>query len=620
VVNTNNSGPGSLRQAILDASASAGANLIAFDVGGGGVQTIRPASDLPTITRPVTIDGTTQPGYAGAPLIVLDGRGPANGLRITAGDSTVEGLAIGGFGNGILLQTGGGNVIARDFLGTDATGAPLPNENGVFIEGFSSGNTVGGATAGAGNLISGDPCVGVFIRGGSSNNVVQGNLISGYTAEGVLIYNADGNALRGNVIGTDATGTVPRGGLIGVYIYQGSNNTVGGTAAGAGNLISGNTSEGVVVDSGSGNLVAGNRIGTDGAGAKALANGFGVEITGTNNTVGGTVDGAGNLISGNRVEGVDISGSGNVVQGNRIGTDAAGVAPLSNRDGVGVSGTNNTVGGTAAGAGNLISGNRVAGVGLGGSGNVVQGNRIGTDAAGVAPLSNGTGVLIGSNDNTVGGTADGAGNLLSGNTHDGISIVGCGNVVQGNRIGTDATGTAPLGNGTGVGITVRTLPPVTYDANDNTVGGAEAGAGNVIAFNASDGVLVDRGIGNAIQGNAIFGNGNLGIELLHGGNNGQPAPTLTAAASGGGLTTVQGAFTGLPSTTYTLELFANSDPAGGQGERFLASLTVTTDADGVASFSVSLGLEVPAGAALTATLTDPDGNTSPFSLPVVVTS
>ena len=125
---------------------------------------------------------------------------------------------------------------------------------------------------------------------------------------------------------------------------------------------------------------------------------------------------------------------------------------------------------------------------------------------------------------------------------------------------------------------------------------------------------------NAILHNAIFGNGRLGIELLNNGNNNQPAPTLTSAATGGGLTTIQGTFTGQPSRVYTLELFANDDPSGSQGERFLGSFSVLTDASGMATFTVSLGLEVTAGGTVTATLTDPLNNTSAFSSPQPVTS
>src|SRR5439155_26949600 len=99
VLNTNDSGAGSLRQAILDANAAAGADVINFNIDGGGVQTIAPTSILPQITGAVTIDGTTQPGFAGSPIIELNGASASAfaGLNITAGNSTVRGLVINRF-------------------------------------------------------------------------------------------------------------------------------------------------------------------------------------------------------------------------------------------------------------------------------------------------------------------------------------------------------------------------------------------------------------------------------------------------------------------------------------------------------------------------------------------
>jgi hypothetical protein len=229
----------------------------------------------------------------------------------------------------------------------------------------------------------------------------------------------------------------------------------------------------------------------------------------------------------------------------------------------------------------------------------------------------GAGVFfLGGSNNAVGGTAAGAGNLIAGNAGDGVTIFGPstrGNRVQGNKIGTDSTGTLGVGNG-GNGVAL------TGGSNNNTVGGTAPGAGNTIAFNVLDGVLIDLGTGNAVLRNAIFANGGQGIELLHGGNNDQPAPVLTSASSAGGVLTVQGTFSGRPATTYTLEFYANGDPSSpGQGERFFAAVTVTTDAGGNAGFTLSLAIDVPPGAFLTATATDPNDNTSAFSQPVAVT-
>jgi hypothetical protein len=286
----------------------------------------------------------------------------------------------------------------------------------------------------------------------------------------------------------------------------------------------------------------------------------------------------------------------------------------------------NLVGGTAAEARNLISGNRGDGVVISNRrGTQVEGNYIGTDVTGTMAVANGgNGVLIAfaATDNMVGGTSAGAGNLISGNQRNGISIGQppgsgsdvTGNLVQGNRIGTDVTGTNPLGNGLN-GVLV-----VSARAHGNIVGGEAPGAGNTIAFNGGDGVLVDTGTGDAILGNAIFTNGHLGIELLHGANHDQPAPVLTAATIDGTSTTVTGTLTSTPNTTFTLEFFANhpGEASGLEGEVFLGSVVVATDADGNASFTATFGTAVDPDSFLTATATDAANNTSPFSAAVAV--
>ncbi|HEY1381893.1 MAG TPA: LamG-like jellyroll fold domain-containing protein, partial [Gemmataceae bacterium] len=171
----------SLREALTNANSHAGTDAIAFNIPGGGVQTIQPASALPTVTDPVVIDGYTQPGSApntlatggnAALLIELNGAGAGAGVRgltITGGGSTVRGLVINRFdGAGILVQTGGGNVIAGNYVGTDAAGAAALGNGaqGVVLNG-ASGNTVGGTDPGARNVISGN-AQGVTVNGGAS--------------------------------------------------------------------------------------------------------------------------------------------------------------------------------------------------------------------------------------------------------------------------------------------------------------------------------------------------------------------------------------------------------------------------------------------------------------------
>ena len=689
-------GTGTLRQAIVDSNAAPGANVIDFNIG-SGVQTISLLAALPAVTTSVTIDGTSQPGFAGSPLIVLDGSGAGagvNGLTITAGNSTVEGLVVDHFSaSGIVLETRGGDVLQGNYIGIDASGTVAAGNGdlGVFITTGSNNNVIGGTTAAARNLISGNALNAVVINGGATGNAVEGNYIGtdvtgtqavgnggpvfigdagtsnntiGGTAAGAgnlisgnainavaIVSNASGNFVQGNLIGTDVTGTVALGngsqGGGAVLLASGAhNNVIGGTTAAARNVISANVYEGIVmVDAGTtGNVVEGNYIGTDVTGTRALGNGVatdqfaysGVFVGGGahDNVIGGTSSGAGNLISGNVSHGLEISGSGttgNLVQGNFIGTDASGTAALGNgQDGsdtavsIDSGASNNTIGGTVAGARNLISGNVFNGlrifIGSGTTGNVVQGNYIGTDVTGTVALGNGgygVGISDSASGNLIGGTAPGAGNLISANASDGVRLFNSatGNTIQGNYIGTDASGTAALGNAAnGVLLT---------SASNNTIGGTAAGAGNVIAFSGNDGVKVDIGTGNAIRDNSIHDSTNLGIELVNNGNNNQPAPVLASAVTTGSSITISGTLTAAANTSYALDFFASptANPSGfGEGQQFLGSATVTTDTSGTVNFMVTFNVAVPAGQAISATATDPSNNTSAFAQDVTASA
>jgi hypothetical protein len=463
--------------------------------------------------------------------------GTEPGAGNTIDDNVWEGIAIYGSANNLVE----GNRIGTDITGLRAIGNHL---NGVGIWGGSTGNTIGGAASGAGNLICGN---GINYGGGiaiadpgTSGNVVQGNLIG---------------VVPGNLFGPDVLGESPLENLgSGVAVSNGaSDNTIGGPDPGAGNVVAANGGDGVSLgDAGTtGNVVQGNLIGTDSSGTFALGNGNrGVGIYGgaSGNLVGGTASGAGNTIADNAWEGVAIIGSsGNVVEGNRIGTDVTGLKPLGNRlDGVAMWGgsTSNTIGGPAAGAGNLISGNNAtygyAGVGIsdvGTSGNVVQGNLIGTDATGRAPLGNlwdGIGITGGASNNTIGGPDPGDGNVISANGAAGIDLSWStsGNAVQGNRIGTDMTGTLPLGNAAdGIAIWSR--------ASGNLIGGPDPGDGNIISANGSDGVeIADPGTsGNVVQRNFIgvdatgtvpMGNQQDGVEIRNGATDNLIGDTSTA--------------------------------------------------------------------------------------------
>jgi FG-GAP-like repeat len=463
VSNTSDSGPDSLRQAILDSNNAVGAtNTIEFAISGSVVQTIFPLSSLPAITNPVLIDGTSQSGYAGTPVIELNGSqaGSGDGLTITGSGVTVRGLDIGSFNQGAgihLTGTGAtGDWIYGNFLGTDPTGTFVePNEYGVEIDGGAANNLIG--TNGDG------------VSDQAERNLISGNLFAGVWING---QGTDGNAVAGNFIGTSVTGDVALGNGSS-YSYDSSGNAIAG---------------GVVIEGGA----SGNRIGTDGSS-------------------------------------VDDAGQGNIISGNGY------------------------------------YGYTDWGVQLDGSSDcVVAGNSIGTDPTGSTSLPNSSGgidIFNGSSDNTIGGTTAAAGNLITDNSGPGIVV----------------------GNTTG-----------------------------------------DTSVGNQITANRIFANTGQAIDLgndkvtynapapRQGPNNLQNYPIISSSPDG----QLEGALWGsLPDATFRVDLFAsagyNSDGSG-EAEDFLGSMEVTTDATGTVVFTVPF--TAPAGLPIiTATATDPQGNTSEVS-------
>ena len=313
----------------------------------------------------------------------------------------------------------------------------------------SSNNRVGGSTPGEGNLISGN----------GNNGVVIGD------------PNTMGNVVVGNLIGTDVSGAVALpNGASGVYIADGaSHNRIGGGTSGERNVISGNNQNGSgVLIRGAGttyNVVIGNYLGLAASGASSLSNrhnGVSIEAGASYNTVGGSAAGHRNVISGNDLNGngvriADVGTMYNAVIGNYIGTNASGTTALPNfYHGVQIANgaEYNRIGGSTSGERNIISGNRFSGVTVGcpgASNNTISGNYIGTDATATLPIPNTEGVSLncGSNHNVVGGSAQGEGNLVSGNSNNGVSIGDAGtneNTVSGNYIGLNASGSAPLGN------------------------------------------------------------------------------------------------------------------------------------------------------------------------------
>ena len=601
VSNVNDSGPGSLRQAILDANGSAGPDVISFNIG-AGLQTINLESPLPPIGDPLTIDGTTQPGFEGTPIIEVSGAGAgpnANGLVIFAGHTTIRGLVLNRFdrstfgsplfGVRVWLTRTGGNVVEGNFIGTDVSGkmAFAQGYLGVFIQSVPN-NIVGGTVSAARNVIASNPSEAILIDGSEATD----------------------NSIRGNLIGIDSTGGVAlsssgRGIQIGT---GGSNNTIGGTIPGARNVISGNSEDGILIhEEARGNLIQGNFIGTDVSGTKAVSNGAsttdkfaGVQIEGSDsvrtpdNTIGGTTVAARNVISGNNLDGIEISGegaTGELVQGNFLGTNAGGTEMLGNsRAGVSVTqAPDATIGGSVP-ARNIISGNHRFGIGLG--------------------LSRGP---------ELGGTRTS---------------------IQDNYIGTGADGSSDLGNN-GDGIFIE----------NNAI--ANLIERNRVAFNAGSGIRIPNstsprnfaGIKNQIISNSIFSNSDLAVDLGPpgvtendsedldtGANELQNFPELSSAnimnKAGIGsmafgpaaMTRVAGKFNSAPNTLFTLEFFFGSS-CSASGHQFTGSiplpvgtLQVFTDSSGTAQYTFDFIIPTGfSGGFINSTATDPNGNTSEIS-------
>lgn len=507
-----------LRAAMQEANAHTGADIINFDNG----YTISPASALPDITDQVEINGYTgSPGGAtantaaspapfnGTLTVIIDGTsaGLVDGLFFNTGSSgsSVRGMVINSFYNGAVRSLVADLTVAGNYLGTDAAGtADLGNGYGVrLLDPSVTNNIVGGTNAADRNIISGNDTLGIEI--GTAGT---------------------GNTIVGNYIGVDKTGTVDMGNNnSGVYIIDTSSTTVGGTTSASINVISGNGDTGVTISNDGeptiNNVIEGNYIGTDYTGTAAIANATDGIVVGSgtsNTTIGGTTGvtldgactGACNIISANTSSGIELGGtSSNVIAGNHIGTNKAGTGDLGNND-VGIlltSSNSNTIGGTTNGSRNIISGNNGVGVGLDADSdsNTIAGNYIGTNTNGTAAIGNsnhGVSLANGSSSNTIGGTSGSARNIISGNGVRGVNTEDSGtddNLILGNYIGTNTTGTAAIANSAqGIGIS---------NGSGNIIGGTASGARNIISGNTNTGVILG-GESSIMQGNYIGLNSN----------------------------------------------------------------------------------------------------------------
>lgn len=570
VTNTNDADTGSLRQAILDANAISGADVIEFAIPAAGVQTISLLSPLPNITEQVTINGYTQPSSSANTLsignnavinIEIDGTNADYALTFAAGSngSIVKGLVINRCNNGafgaININTGVSNIIISGcFIGTDASGTTAQANAGVGILVRGTNNLIGGTT------------------------VADRNIISGNSFAGMQIDTGTGNQIKGNYIGTDKNGTAILSNVVyGIYIFTGGNNTIiGGTLPNERNIISGNTGQGIALENVSGNSIRGNYIGTNASGTASLPNsGAGVYLeSASGNTIGGTITGDGNLISGNLNTGITLgSSSGNIIYGNYIGTNAAGTTSIPNLfDGIYVVGSsvNNTIGGLSAGQGNLISGNVQSGIvidGIGAGNSSIQGNFIGTQSDGTSELRNGTGGIF---------IKDAINTLIQRNTiahHEigdkfGIFLNG---TVEKTRI----TENSIFANGNG--IKLSTFVPTPNDPNDPDIGA------------------------NRLQNYPEF--------------------TGSAVPITGGQVTITYKVPSSPSNSvYPLRIeFFKADTGSRQGRTYLGfDVYSLAEANTDKTFNFAPSITLSTGDKIVATAIDADGNTSEFSAELTV--
>lgn len=444
---------------------------------------------------------------------------------------------------GIAISSSNNNFIAGNYIGTRITGSQsMPNTHGISIEEGAMGNTIG-------------------TDGDGINDQAEGNLISGNLQDGIHIHTGcTSNVVAGNFIGTKIDGLTVLGNGWGGIITEGDNTRIGTDGDQTSdlieaNVISGSGTTGITVFSNY-NVIAGNFIGVDKAGITDIGNALvGILVYGNDNLIGTNGDGTAdlderNVVSGNGGQnqgvGISIDGNNNIVAGNLVGTDSNGSANLGNEE-FGITlqngATENLIGTDGDGIsddleGNLISGNGSAGIALfAASSNTIAGNFIGTDSTGTAAIPNGHNnihglgaVHLGANSslNIIGTNGNGQndateGNLISGNNQlYGIEISGpnCqNNVITGNIIGLDITGSSILGNVGGIllGIGVDNILIGT-----NADGLGDIHEGNMIGGNQTAGMLIagtniqisGNFIGTNKYGTADLGNAGPGINIV----------------------------------------------------------------------------------------------------------
>ncbi len=611
-----------LRAAIEQANATAGADTIEFNIVGLGLHTIQPLTALPNITDTVIIDGYTEPGStansAAFPLpmngtltVELDGSNlPLDsstwGLRVNADDSVVRGLIINNFGNSGIIVDANGCVVQGNYVGTD--------ETGMFDEGNGRGYALGSIANG------------IFTVAGANGMVLGGvnpedrNIIAGNQAGDIFMGADNGTALnhsviQGNYIGVGANGVkpLPSGyalGLGNAILMEGTHYTlIGGTDSGAGNIIGSSSEYGIGFREGVTNTtIQGNKIGTDYTGSQLMTH---------------------------------TLGTGNAQAGIHVGIVSNAGYTLKSHDIL--------IGGTTASARNIISGNNnadssyIAGISLNdGAYNVtVQGNYIGTTSSGLSTLPNGTGVLLDTSDpasyqqaydNTIGGSSAGARNVISGNKGCGVYLNGPGvtnNTFRGNYIGLGADGSTMVSNGED-GVRILDGP------QNNMFGGDAVGEGNTIVSSTGNDSSAGAGIiaygstsKNSFIGNSIYANAGLGIDLSpkglttndlydadSGPNDLLNYPEYTQVNEVGGDTVIKYRVD-VPAGQYRVEFFSNTlaDPSGnGEGQTYLGYENILSSGPGYVAHEYTLvGLTGAVNLALTATKID-EGSPTGFGV------
>lgn len=545
VTNTNDSGAGSLRQAVLDVNANtttpAAPHQITFNIPGSGVQTISLLSAI-NPTQPVVIDGLTQPGSSCGNLVPslpatsntphtlmvkVTSRAAASGSTIiltgSAGGSVLRGLIINGASSGGsygIVDYVPNTLIECNYIGTEEDGVTFvnrTNSGGMVFNQLSDGIEI------RNNLVSGNGTYGIF----------GVNSLTSDTTTNVKIHN--------NLIGTNASGTsaLPNADTAGTTGY-GLRLTYGTTNDVYQNVISGHKAAGVTFNNQDQLKIRGNFIGTNLAGTGAIANKHGITDSRNNGTVliGGSIAADRNVISGNTNNGYNgataASADSLKLQGNYFGCNADCSAALPNgaHNIALIAYTNPQIGGSNAGEGNVVV---AAGSGSfygiyiqNGSGAQLKGNYVGITPSDVV-MQNAYGVyLMATSGVTIGGTGANDRNVISGNnasTRAGILMTASSNIyVEGNYIGVGSDGAAKRSNYNGISI--------SSDTTNVRVGGALAAQRNIISGNTANGIVL--GATSSAANNLILGN-YIGID-----KNGDPIAGASATGVGIVATSVNG--------------------------------------------------------------------------------